>query len=178
MRRGGRLCPPACSALAKTRVIANQCAGRCGDTYFPCMAPFCHASVGGGASPTPRPTRTAPRKNPVIARSAATWQSVPLMWCCAGEYGLPHQCAHWLAMTGFESAVVVGGGTHGCRPTGDKRGCGGQRRGVGDAAPYGRMARGCGACRRRGEGTPPYGCGTWGAVHAGRRGRRPLRRTR
>ena len=51
MRRGGRLCPPACSALAKTRVIANQCAGRCGDTYFPCMAPFCHASVGGGDCP-------------------------------------------------------------------------------------------------------------------------------
>ena len=58
------------------------------------------------------------------------------------EYGLPHQCAHWLAMTGFESAVVVGGGTHGCRPTGDKRGCGGQRRGVEDAAPYGCITNG------------------------------------
>ena len=42
----------------------------------------------------------------VIARSGATWQSVPLMRCCAGEYGLPHQCAHWFAMTwGFEGAV-------------------------------------------------------------------------
>ena len=26
---------------------------------------------------------------------------------------------------------------------------------------------------RRSVVTPPYGCGTWGAVHAGRRGRRP-----
>ena len=43
----------------------------------------------------------------------------PYVVLCGGEYGLPHQCAHWLAMTGFESAVVVGGGTHGCRPTGD-----------------------------------------------------------
>ena len=69
------------------------------------------------------------------------------------EYGLPHQCAHWLEMTGFESAVVVGGGTHVCRPTGDKRGCGGQRRGVEDVAPYGCITNGA---VRLGGGT--HGC--------------------
>ena len=59
----------------------------------------------------------------VIARSAATWQSVPLMWCCAGEYGLPHQCAHWFAMTRvFEGAVGGGGGVWAPRPTEAGRG--------------------------------------------------------
>ena len=53
-----------------------------------------------------------------IPRSAATWQSVPLMWCCAGGYGLPHQCAHWFAMTRiFEDAVRDGGGVWSPRPT-------------------------------------------------------------
>ena len=40
----------------------------------------------------------------------------PYMVPCAGEYGLPHQCAHWFAMTrGFESAVRGGGGARGAR---------------------------------------------------------------
>ena len=65
-----------------------------------------------------------------------------------GYYGLPHQCAHWFAMTflggavragrcghrplrkacragpmcpAVEGTAYVGGGTHGCRPTGDNR---------------------------------------------------------
>ena len=65
-----------------------------------------------------------------------------------GYYGLPHQCAHWFAMTFFGGAVragrcghrplrkacragpmcpavegtaYVGGGTHGCRPTEDMK---------------------------------------------------------
>ena len=65
-----------------------------------------------------------------------------------GEYGLPHQCAHWFAMTFFggavragrcghrplrkacragpmcpavEGAAYIGGGTHGCRPTEDMK---------------------------------------------------------
>ena len=33
----------------------------------------------------------------------------------------PHRCAHRFAMTILGSAVHVGGGTHGCRPTGDNR---------------------------------------------------------
>ena len=41
-----------------------------------------------------------------------------------GKHGLPHQCAHWFAMTILGSAVHVGGGTHGCRSTGDNRECG------------------------------------------------------
>ena len=41
-----------------------------------------------------------------------------------GKYGLPHQCAHWFAMTILGSAVHVGGGTHGGRSTGDNRECG------------------------------------------------------
>ena len=101
---------------------------------------------------------------------------------------MPHQCARWFAMTGVESAAVVGGGTHGCRPTGDKRGCGGQRRVVGDADPYGgdkkggtdchgamRLAMtGFGECDGRPQGSPLRR--DRGAVRAGRRGRRPLRR--
>ena len=41
-------------------------------------------------------------------------------------------------------------------------------------APRNDSFLGDGAVRivRRGEGTPPYGCGTWGAVHTGRRGNR------
>ena len=65
-----------------------------------------------------------------------------------GYYGLPHQCAHWFAMTFFggavragrcghrplrkacragpmcpavEGAAYIGGGTHGCRPTEDMK---------------------------------------------------------
>ena len=81
---------------------------------------------------------------------------------------MPHQCAHWLAMTGFgecdgrtgESAPAqgkrcdagAGGGTHGCRPTGDKRGCGGSG-GVGPR-PYGVTG---GLCVRVVEDAVPYG---------------------
>ena len=50
------------------------------------------------------------------------------MWCCAGEYGLPHQCAHWFAMTrGFESAVRGGGGARG-RDAGGSSGKSAKRR--------------------------------------------------
>ena len=75
----------------------------------------------------------------------------PYVVLCGGEYGLPHQCAHWFAMTFFGGAVragrcghrplrkacragpmcptvegtaYVGGGTHGCRPTRGNRRCG------------------------------------------------------
>ena len=34
-----------------------------------------------------------------------------------GYYGLPHQPAGWFAMTSLGSAVRIGGGTHGSRPT-------------------------------------------------------------
>ena len=35
----------------------------------------------------------------------------PYAVLCEGEYGLPHQCAHWFAMTRvFEGAVGGGGG--------------------------------------------------------------------
>ena len=180
----------------------------------------------------------------------------PYMVPCAGEYGLPHQCAHWFAMTrGFESAVRGGGEVRAPRPTEAGRGgamragrrgnrrsaagggrsepisrkcpdwrprqwtgigwhdggqspppthsgmifikmslrgaqrrgnpfplCGAVRGGVRIATPACAPVRndtgfwGCGACRRRGEGTPPYRGGQGGAVQAGRRGRRPLRR--
>ena len=100
-----------------------------------------------------------------------------------GDYGLPHQCARWFAMTGF------------------LRGCRAYRRGVGDAAPYENIARSavryraarCGhpaprkhneVMRREGSADCHVaallamtgflrGCG---ALSAGRRGRRPLRK--
>ena len=52
----------------------------------------------------------------------------PYMVPCAGEYGLPHQCAHWFAMTrGFESAVRGGGGARG-RDAGGSSGKSAKRR--------------------------------------------------
>ena len=53
-----------------------------------------------------------------------------------GDYGLPHQCARWFAMTGF------------------LRGCRAYRRGVGDAAPYGYIARSAVRYRAAGCGHP------------------------
>ena len=74
---------------------------------------------------------------------------------CEGEYGLPHQCAHWFAMTRvFGGAVRVGGGVRAPRPTegGKEVRC---RRVVGDADPYGGQESA--ACvERRHTWVPPY----------------------
>ena len=101
-----------------------------------------------------------------------------------GDYGLPHQCARWFAMTGF------------------LRGCRAYRRGVGDAAPYENIARSavryraarCGhpaprkhneVMRREGSADCHVAAllamtGFMGVpcLSAGRRGRRPLRKHR
>ncbi len=93
-----------------------------GGVWAPCPTGIYGACVGAAALPRPSDMLCTHQKN-VIARSAATWQSVPFMWCRAGEYGLPHQCAHWFAMTrGFESAVRGGSEVRAPRPTEAGRG--------------------------------------------------------
>ena len=108
----------------------------------------------------------------VIVRSAATWQSVPFMWCRAGEYGLPHQCAHWFAMTrGFESAVRGGSEVRAPRPTEAGRG-GAMRAGRRGRRPL-RMF--CSFSVGRHPCVPPYRC--FSAKKEGAAFRTPVVRT-
>ena len=60
----------------------------------------------------------------VIPRSTAMWESVFPVWqrCSVGVLRIANQPASWFAMTFLGSAAVVGGGTHGCRPTGAYQG--------------------------------------------------------
>ena len=101
----------------------------------------------GGQSPTPTHSGMIFIKCHCEERSDVAIRS-PYVVLCGGEYGLPHQCAHWFAMTFFGGAVragrcghrplrkacragsmcpavegtaYVGGGTHGCRPTEDMK---------------------------------------------------------
>ena len=72
---------------------------------------------GGGSAPPVRHALHPPKKCHCEERSDVAIRSL-YMVPCAGEYGLPHQCAHWFAMTrGFESAVRGGGGVWAPRPT-------------------------------------------------------------
>ena len=80
--------------------------GRCGGGYG---CPCCGAQ-----------NFRAALRRPLKILTAATRSS---RFLCHRQRSIrsPHQCAHRFAMTILGSAVHVGGGTHGCRPTGDNR---------------------------------------------------------